>query len=56
MSLFVDTSIWYAAADKSDLSNGIAKEILSRGERLVTTDYVLLETWTLLRHFDGAPH
>ena len=49
MSLFVDTSIWYAAADKSDLSNAVAKEILSRGERLVTTDHVLLETWTLLR-------
>ena len=49
MSVFVDTSIWYAAADKSDLSNEGAKEILSRGERLVTTDHVLLETWTLLR-------
>ena len=49
MSVFVDTSIWYAAADKSDLSNAVAKEILSRGERLVTTDHVLLETWTLLR-------
>ena len=49
MSVFVDTSIWYAAADKSDLSNEAAKEILSRGERLVTTDHVLLETWTLLR-------
>ena len=50
MSLFVDTSIWYAAADKSDLSNEAAKEILSRGERLVTTDHILLETWTLLRY------
>ncbi|MBY0504189.1 MAG: PIN domain-containing protein [Bryobacteraceae bacterium] len=50
MSLFVDTSVWYAAADKSDLSNKTAKEILSRGERLVTTDHVLLETWTLLRY------
>ena len=49
MSVFVDTSIWYAAADKSDLSNVVAKEILSRCERLVTTDHVLLETWTLLR-------
>jgi len=50
MSLFVDTSIWYAAADKSDAHNGRAKSILSEGEPLLTTDHVLLETWTLLRY------
>jgi predicted nucleic acid-binding protein len=50
MSLFVDTSIWYAAADSSDLSNARAKAILTSGEALVTTDHVLVETWTLLHH------
>ena len=50
MSLFVDTSIWYAAADKSDLSNARAKAVLGGGEPLVTTDHVLIETWTLIRH------
>ena len=50
MSLFVDTSIWYAAADSSDLSNSRAKKILSARETLVTTDHVLIETWTLLRY------
>lgn len=50
MSLFVDTSIWYAAADKSDASNARAKVILSSGEPLVTTDHVLIETWTLVRN------
>lgn len=50
MSLFVDTSIWYAAADSSDRSNARAKAILRSGESLVTTDHVLVETWTLLRH------
>jgi predicted nucleic acid-binding protein len=50
MSLFVDTSVWYAAADSADVSNPRAKEILSRGEALVTTDHVLVETWALLRH------
>ena len=50
MSLFVDTSIWYAAADASDLSNARAKAILAAGEALVTTDHVLVETWTLLHH------
>ena len=49
MSLFVDTSAWYAAADTDDLSNARAREILSTGERLVTTDHVLVETWTLIR-------
>ncbi len=49
MSLFVDTSVWYAAADAADRGNGRAREILSGGETLVTTDHVLLETWTLLR-------
>ena len=50
MSLFVDTSIWYAAADKSETSNLRAKAILSAGEPLVTTDHVLIETWTLIRY------
>ena len=50
MSLFVDTSIWYAAADSSDRNNARAKVILAAGEPLVTSDHVLVETWTLLRH------
>jgi len=50
MSLFVDTSVWYAAADAGDVGNGRAREVLSRGDRLVTTDHVLVETWLLLRH------
>lgn len=49
MSLFVDTSVWYAAADSSDVSNERARELLTREEALVTTDHVLVETWTLLR-------
>jgi predicted nucleic acid-binding protein len=50
MSLFVDTSIWYAAADSSDRSNSRAKVILKSGEALVTSDHILVETWTLLHH------
>ena len=50
MSLFVDTSAWYAAADSADASNARAKAILGAGEPLVTSDHVLVETWTLLRH------
>lgn len=50
MSIFVDTSIWYAAADSSDLNNSPAKSILSVGQPLITTDHVLVETWSLLRN------
>ncbi|MDA0311766.1 MAG: PIN domain-containing protein [Gemmatimonadetes bacterium] len=55
MSLFVDTSAWYAAADTADVSNPRAKEILSAGEPLLTTDHILVETWTLLRWRLGRP-
>lgn len=50
MSLFVDSSIWYAAADRGDRSNQRAREILSAGDRLLATDHILVETWVLLRH------
>jgi uncharacterized protein len=49
-SLFVDTSVWYAAADSSDAGNARAKAVLGAGEQLVTSDHVLVETWTLLRY------
>lgn len=50
MSLFVDSSVWYAAADAGDRSNPRARQVLSGGEPLLTTDHVLVETWLLLRH------
>ena len=50
MSLFVDTSAWYAAADRSDASHERAKAVLRIDDTLVTTDHVLVETWVLLRH------
>ncbi|HUN99834.1 MAG TPA: PIN domain-containing protein [Bradyrhizobium sp.] len=53
MSLYVDTSVWYAAADSSDRSNARAKQVLGSGEQLVTSDHVLIETWTLIRYRIG---
>src|ERR1700746_1806033 len=50
MSLFVDSSIWYAAADSSDRDSSRAKLVLSSGEPIVTSDHILVETWTLLHH------
>ena len=41
--------MWYAAADRADRSHDRAREVLSGGDRLITTDHVLVETWLLLR-------
>jgi predicted nucleic acid-binding protein len=48
--MFVDSSAWYAAADRSDRSNRRAKELLSSGEALVTSDHILVEAWFLIGH------
>lgn len=49
MRLFVDTSAFYAALDRSDQDHARATAILSDGNRLVTTDHVLVESWRLTR-------
>lgn len=49
MSVFVDTTVWYAAADAGCRSNRRAKELLRGGGPFVTTDHILVETWLLLR-------
>jgi uncharacterized protein len=48
MTLFVDSSTWFAAAYASDRWNERAREILGSGEPLVTSEHVLVETWLLL--------
>ena len=50
MSLFVDSSVWFAAAVKRDRDNERAKAILRTTPSIeqVTTDHVLVETWLLL--------
>ena len=42
--------MFYAAADRGDRSNARAKQVLTAGDRLVTSDHVLVETWLLLAH------
>lgn len=54
MSVFVDSSAWYAAADRGDRCNAAAKRLLRRSDHLVTTDHVVIETWRLLHHFISA--
>ena len=48
MTVFVDTSVWYAAADADDASHSRATSLLERfAGRLLTSDHVLVETWHL---------
>lgn len=54
MSVFVDTSGWYAASDRRDRHNETAKRLLAIDEPLVTSDHVLVETWRLIHHFISA--
>ena len=53
MSLFIDTSIWYAAADRDDLDHASAARIVASGEQLVTTDHVIIESSRLIAHRTG---
>ena len=47
---FVDTSFWYALADRSDRHHSQGHLLRSsRSQRLVTSNHVLGETWTLVR-------
>ena len=47
--VFVDTSIWYAAADDGDASNETARGLLTEhAGSLVTSDLVLAELWNLV--------
>lgn len=54
MSIFVDSSAWYAAADRGDRYNSVAKRLLQTPEPLVTSDHVVIETWRLIHHFISA--
>lgn len=51
--LFVDASMFLAAANAREPLNARAKEILSDSERVLTTDHVLVETWFWMRRRAG---
>jgi predicted nucleic acid-binding protein len=48
LSIFVDSSVWFAAASKRDRNNALAKSILRSDPDHVITDHILIETWFLL--------
>lgn len=59
MTVFVDTSAFYAVVDRDDENHVKADEIWTRllggGVTLLTNNYVLLETSALLQHRLGLP-
>lgn len=47
--IFIDTSAWFAAYVPSDSQHGSVRQAIESASRLVTSDYVVDETLTLLR-------
>lgn len=59
--IFVDTSAWYALADRADSNHDHAKELFNRlcenDDELVTHNYIIVESVALIQHrlgFDVA--
>jgi predicted nucleic acid-binding protein len=59
MKIFIDTSAFFALLDRDDDCHDAAKkawaEILSGGNTLMTSNYVLVETFALLQNRLGIP-
>ena len=57
MTIFTDTSAIYSLLDRDDANHKQAKaslsEILDAGDSLLTTNYVLIESFALLQHRIG---
>lgn len=57
MTVFIDTSVWFATVVAQDRNNQRAKSIMRSIDRALTTDHVIVETWLLLNrrfHRRGA--
>jgi predicted nucleic acid-binding protein len=53
---FVDTSFWFGLQERHDRRHPDARTLAARGiGRVVTTNHVVGETWTLLRRRAGHP-
>jgi len=46
--IFVDTSAWYALANERDINHPLARQFLDEDRWLVTTNFVIDETITLI--------
>jgi predicted nucleic acid-binding protein len=49
MSVFVDSSAWFAVGNVKDRNNAAAKRLLGESSNLITTDHVLIESWLVMR-------
>jgi predicted nucleic acid-binding protein len=49
LTVFIDSSVWFAAMVSADRDNGVARRILRNETEHTTTDHVVVETWLLLR-------
>jgi uncharacterized protein len=49
VKVFVDSSVWFAAANIKDRNNAAAKRLLDGLSNLVTTDHVLVESWLIMQ-------
>ena len=57
MSVFIDSSVWFASVVARDRHNARAKSVLKAATDHVTTDHIIVETWLLLNsryHRQGA--
>jgi predicted nucleic acid-binding protein len=48
VTVFIDSSLWFAAANRKDKNRGRAHRLMAHDPVRVTTDQVLVETWLLL--------
>jgi len=48
MSVYIDTSVWFAAANIKDAHNADAKQLLAQTPSRLSSDHVVVETWLLL--------
>lgn len=48
MTVYVDSSAWYAAADTDEAAHERTVALLSEADVLLTSDHVVVETWFLL--------
>ncbi len=48
MTVFIDSSVWFAIANIKDRHRARAKEIIRDEVDRVTTDHVVVETWLLI--------
>jgi predicted nucleic acid-binding protein len=48
VSVFVDTSAWFAASNRKDRYHQRALDLMSGPDELVTSSFVVVETWLLL--------